>query len=395
MGEEMKTVTKFLAFSAVSAQNDVYPEVNTEVVPVLCGENSEWIDFSYGCASTCDSLVDQRFDLSSCYGGDDSGTCRCNHNYVLREEGGECIPMEECPGWDEATSCERESMRANYVSQQGIMDHNIPSCGEDGEWERQQCGMMGCWCVYRDGTMIEGSMQHSWIPQTVTIGPQTVPPEAVGPQHEITQPPECNREILDCETYGFCMRHGPSDANWGAAKRYCERNGMRLPFPRNDAENAQYAAVGPTWIALNVNDALNGNLPYNNWGRKSRGYMNSDGQWSDKNALERMPYFCVPEVNTCENFLDMFICQSGNWLQLNDERDFEYLELDRSGDFEVGAVISLRCGERWNRRSDSSFICVRQQGNAAWVKCNSQKCTRYNRNQMFDIAQNMDAISCE
>jgi len=43
----------------------------------------------------------------------------------------------------------------------GIMDYFSPSCEENGDFSPKQCGMVGCWCVYRDGTFI-GEGTHAW-----------------------------------------------------------------------------------------------------------------------------------------------------------------------------------------------------------------------------------------
>ena len=101
---------------------------------------------------------------------------------------------------------------------------------------------------------------------------------------------------------------GVVDAPWGIAQSMCEQNNMVLPNPKTKAENDQYAAAGPTWIDINVNDVLSckhysnlASCKYNClavqketfWTRRQRGFLNTEGRWSVENGADNMPYYCV------------------------------------------------------------------------------------------------------
>ena len=68
---------------------------------------------------------------------------------------------------------------------------------------------------------------------------------------------------LDCNSYGFCMRHGPADgATWSYAQEFCAQHNMVLPLPLVHGENDAFKNVGPTWLALDFNAVINGTLVY-------------------------------------------------------------------------------------------------------------------------------------
>ena len=105
----------------------------------------------------------------------------------------------------------------------------------------------------------------------------------------ISSPP-----LMDCKTHGFCMIRAPRPAKWGSAKTFCASHNMVLPHPINKYENRMLAVAGSTWLDVNVNDIFNeDNKNFNNWVRRQRGWMNSNGVWSALLADSVQNYFCV------------------------------------------------------------------------------------------------------
>ena len=56
----------------------------------------------------------------------------------------------------------------------------------------------------------------------------------------------------------FDSTEGPSKMTFPESKDYCEKQGLMLPKPSDDVENAQFAEIGPTWINILVNGFFKG-----------------------------------------------------------------------------------------------------------------------------------------
>merc|ERR1711971_60525 len=170
--------------------------------------------------------------------------------------------------------------------------------------------------------------------------------------------------VVNCEEFGFCMLRGARRANWPEARDYCEAHDMVLPHPRNAHINSLYASAGTTWMNINVNDILNDfDEGFQNWRRRQRGWMTPNGRWANRPATDNLNFFCVEPDFTCDNYFSDYMFESGRWLRMTEDGEFERFNQEdamAAENFEVGTVTNFRCAADWYRLTDHSFRCIRR-----------------------------------
>ena len=161
-------------------------------------------------------------------------------------------------------------------------------------------------------------------------------------------PSDASNDGLDCGSFDFCILRGYG--NWVDANAMCEDEGMTLPFPLSTEENENLNNIGQTWLSLNLNQVLQASLPFNNWQRRQRGFMQPNGEWTSLDSRSELrPFFCIERNEECETswWANMEISmEPGSWRWIvHVGRNFEETTLAQS--YPVGTVLNFRCGASW------------------------------------------------
>lgn len=193
------------------------------------------------------------------------------------------------------------------------------------------------------------------------------------------------------------MIRAPRPAKWGSAKTFCASHNMVLPHPINKYENRMLAVAGSTWLDVNVNDIFNeDNKNFNNWVRRQRGWMNSNGVWSALLADSVQNYFCVKPDEMCDSPFGVAMFGSGTWHKMQSNRKFEHYTQQMAhvhDHFAVNTVLTFQCGNKWTPQNDASFSCVRGKNGLMWVRCKTKRCTQFDRTA-FNFANNAALFNC-
>lgn len=207
-------------------------------------------------------------------------------------------------------------------------------------------------------------------------------------------------DVVCEENGGFCYLHGDQELGFGPAQAFCNENEMELPLPTNEDANEKFSAFGSSWMNLFVNELLEDEGKFTNFAARQRGYLQDDGTWDVRHGGEISPFFCVQTNVTCENiFTDGTLHYNGQWSRMDGfTRGFTNFNIRKAHDFvpiSVGSVFNFRCTRKnmrkWNKRRDSSFKCVRSEGEAILAKCKDRRCGQFRRVEFT----NYDKFNCE